>query len=87
MQFMLQPPQLKQQQQTTAVHVQTRNRDCTLIGGEDPDNRFLSSHKRKTEEEKERGTSQPLIHQKKDKLEFCIISLILYPKSNCKQTS
>ena len=74
---------------TTAVHVQMRNRDCTLIGGEDLDNRFLSSHKGKgkTEEEKERGTSQPLIHQKKDKLELCIISLILYLKSHHKWTS
>ena len=72
-----------------AVHVQMRNKDCTLIGGEDPDNRFLSSHKRKrkTEEEKERGTLQPLIHQKKDKLELCIISLILYLKSNCEWIS
>ena len=73
------------------VHVQTRNRDRTLIGGEDLDNRFLSSHKRKrkrkTEEEKERGTLQPSIHQKKDKLELCIISLILYLKSNPEQTS
>ena len=43
--------------------------------------------KGKTEEEKERGTSQPSIHQKKDKLELCIISLILYLKSNCEQTS
>ena len=33
--------------QQHAVHVQTRNRDCTLIGGEDLDNRFLSSHKKK----------------------------------------
>ena len=38
--------------------------------------------KGKTEEEKERGTLQPSIHQKKDKLELCIISLILYLKSN-----
>ena len=72
MEFMPQPPQLKvkastDNKQTTAVHVQKRNRDCTLIGGEDLDNRFLSSHKRKrkTEEEKERGTSQPSIHQEK----------------------
>ena len=41
----------------------------------------------KTEEEKERRTLQPLIHQKKDKLELCIISPILYLKSNCEQTS
>ena len=53
MQFMPQPLQLKakaatahKEQTTIAVHVQTRNRDCTLIGGEDPDNRFLSSHKK-----------------------------------------
>ena len=54
-----------------------------------PGNRFLSSHKRKrkTKEQKERGILQPLIHQKKDKLELCIISLILYLKSNCKHTS
>ena len=42
--------------------------------------------KRKTEEEKERGILQPSIHQKKDKLELCIISLILYLKSNHKWT-
>ena len=36
-----------------------------IIGGEDPDNRFLSHHKRKTKEEKERGILQPLIHQEK----------------------
>ena len=64
-----------------------RNKNCSYIGGEDPDNRFLSSHKRKTEEEKERGILQPSIHQKKDKLELCIISLILYLKSNRKWTS
>ena len=57
----------KSSNNNNAVHVQMRNRDCTLIGGEDLDSRFLSSHKRKTEEEKERGTPQPLIHQKKDK--------------------
>ena len=45
---------------------------------ENPGNRFLSHHKRKTEEEKEKGISQPLIHQKKDKLELCIISLIFF---------
>ena len=50
-----------------------RNNDCFIIGGEDPDSRFLSNHKGKTEEEKERGTSQPSIHQKKNKLELCII--------------
>ena len=52
------------------------------MGGEDLVNRFLSSHKRKRkiEEEKERGILQPSIHQKKDKLELCIISLILYLK-------
>ena len=89
--FILQQLQLKSNsQQTNVVHVQMRNRDCTLIGEEDLENRFLSSHKRKrkkTEEEKERGTSQPLIHQKKDKLELCIISLILYLKSNHEWTS
>ena len=74
-------------QQQPAVQVQMRNRDCELIGGEDLDNRFLSSHKRKTEEDKERETLQPSIHQKKDKLELCIISLILYLESNHKWTS
>ena len=70
-------------------NVQMRNRDCTLIGGEDPDNRFLSAikGKGKTEEEKERGTLQPSIYQKKNKLELCIISLILYLKSNHEQIS
>ena len=46
-----------------------------IIGGEDLDNRFLSCHKgkRKTEEEKERGTSRPSNHQKRDILELFII--------------
>ena len=45
-----------------------RNRQKTLakFGGEDPSIRFLSSHKRQTEEGKERGTSLPLIHQKRN---------------------
>ena len=85
--FILQQLQLKgNNQQTSTVHVQTRNRDHTLIsGGFYP--AIKEKGKGKTEEEKERGTSQPSIHQKKDKLELRIISLILYLKSNCEQTS
>ena len=102
--FIPQQPQLSNNQQTSTVHVQMRNRDCTLIGGEsgqtrnrdrtliggeDPDNRFYPAikGKGKTEEQKERGTSQLSIHQKKNKLELCIISLILYLKGNREQIS
>ena len=54
-------------QPRTQQHAQPKKQEkgVCLIGGEDPDNRFLSHHKRKTEEEKERGISQPSIHQGK----------------------
>ena len=44
-------------QPRTQQHAQPKKQEegACIIGGEDPDNRFLSSHKRKTNEEKERG--------------------------------
>ena len=50
----------------TQQHAQPKKQEegACIIGGEDPDNRFLSHHKRKTEE-KERGILQPSIHQEK----------------------
>ena len=41
-----------------------------IIGGEYPDNRFLSSNKRKTEKEKERGNSQLSKHLERTTLSF-----------------
>ena len=42
-------------QPRTQQHAQPQKQEeGAYIGGEDPDNRFLSHHKRKTEEEKER---------------------------------
>ena len=54
-------------QPRTQQHAQPKKQEegACIIGGEDLDNRFLSHHKRKTEEEKERGILQPLIHQEK----------------------
>ena len=51
----------------TRPHAQLRNQERALCitGGEDPDSRFLSHHKEKTEGEKEIGILQPLIHQEK----------------------
>ena len=73
------------------VYVQMRNKDHASLVEKIQTTGFYPAIKEKgkgkTEKEKERGTSQPLIHQKKDKLELCIISLILYLKSNHEQTS
>ena len=54
-------------QPRTQQHAQPKKQEkgVCIIGGEDPDNRFLFHHKRKTEEEKERGILQPSIHQGK----------------------
>ena len=54
-------------QPRTQQHAQPQKQEegACIIGGEDPDNRFLSHYKRKTEEEKERGISQPSIYQGK----------------------
>ena len=52
-------------QPRTQQHAQPKKQEegACIIGGEGLDNRFLSHHKRKTEEKKERGISQPSIHQ------------------------
>ena len=70
----------------TQQHAQPKKQEegpC-IIGGEDPDNRFLSSHKRKTDEEKERGNSQPSNHQERKTLSFVSFYLFLYLKSKTK---
>ena len=73
-------------QPRTQQHAQPKKQEegACIIGGEDLDNRFLSSHKRKTDEEKERGNSQPSNHQERTTLSFVSFYLFLYLKSKTK---
>ena len=59
-------------QPRTQQHAQPKKQEegACIIGGEYPNNRFLSHHNRKTEEEKERGILQPSIHQEKGQMSF-----------------
>ena len=73
-------------QPRTQQHAQPKKQaeGACIIGGKDLDNRFLSSHKRKTDEEKERGNSQPSNYQERTTLSFVSFYLFLYLKSKTK---
>ena len=55
---------------TQYAQPEKQTKELCIIGGEYPDNRFLSSNKRKTEEEKERGNLQPSKHPERTTLSF-----------------
>ena len=69
-----------QHRATQYAQPEKQTKEPCINGGEYPDNRFLSSNKRKTEKEKEMRKFTTFKTPRKDNTKLCIIFLIFISK-------